>query len=112
MHGLRSNDAAALPQLTRDARASCAGAIHKSPAIAYFRGLTPGRVGLVLLICLALTVRQLSLCVFQLKCGIPNGQTLAGFAEFLGRQFLFALPMLFVVTVVDNMTARSGARTR
>ena len=112
MHGLRSNDAAAPPPVTRDARANRAGAVHKSPAIGYLRGLTPGRVGLVLLICAALTVRQLSLCVFQVGCGIPNGQTLAGFAQFLGRQFLFSLPMLFAVTIADNLTVRSAARAR
>jgi len=83
-----------------------------SPAAGYLRGLTPGRVGLVLLISVAFTVRQLSACVFQLSCGIPNGQTLAGFAQFLGRQFLFSLPMLFMVTIADNLTARSDARAR
>ncbi len=112
MPGPFLNDVAALAPLTRDARASRTAAIRQAPAIAYLRGLTLGRVGLVLLICAALTVRQLSVCVFQLGCGTPNGQTLAGFAQFLGRQFLFALPMLFAVTIAENATARSGVNVR
>jgi len=50
--------------------------------------------------------------VFQLTCGLPNGGTFAGFAQFVGRQFLFSLPMLLAVTVADNLTARSDARAR
>ena len=50
--------------------------------------------------------------MFQLGCGIPNGQTLLGFDEFLGRQFLFSLPMLFSITVADNLASRSDARVR
>src|SRR5437016_8289758 len=52
------------------------GAATELPVSRYLRGLTPVRLGLVLLICTALTVRQLSTCVFQLVCGIPDGQTL------------------------------------
>jgi sensor histidine kinase YesM len=37
---------------------------------------------------------------------------LAESASFLARQFLFALPMLVAVTVADNLTTRSGQRTR
>jgi signal transduction histidine kinase len=42
----------------------------------------------------------------------PHSGMLAGFAIFLGRQFLFALPMLFVVTVADNATTHSRRRVR
>src|SRR5512141_123203 len=80
------------------------GAIGRFPAIGYFRGLTAGRVGLVLLICTILTVRQVSPCVFQVGCSLPDGRTLSGFLLFLARQFVFALPMLLAVTVADNMT--------
>jgi sensor histidine kinase YesM len=72
----------------------------------YLRGLTVGRLGLVLLLCLMLTLRQQSLCIFQITCGMPSGGTAAGFASFLGRQFLFSLPLLLLVTVADNATLR------
>ena len=80
-----------------------AGAIRLSPAGGYLRGLTLARVGLVLLICAILTVRQKSL---------PGVEPFAEFADFLARQFLFALPMLFAVTVADNVTTRSEQRVR
>jgi signal transduction histidine kinase len=88
------------------------GAIAAFPGARYLRGLTPGRVALVLLICAAFSVRQLSLCVFQINCGSPSGRSLAQLAQFLGRQFLFSLPMLVAVTVADNATARCTARVR
>ena len=50
--------------------------------------------------------------LFQLVAASPTAPTLAGFAHFLARQFLFALPMLFAVTVADNATTRSGQRAR
>ncbi|HEY2862791.1 MAG TPA: histidine kinase [Casimicrobiaceae bacterium] len=85
----------------------------RTPNVArYLRGLTLGRVGIVLLICALFTLRQQSLCVFQMSCGMPDGGTPAGIVRFLARVFLFAVPMLLAVTVVDNATARSGERVR
>jgi sensor histidine kinase YesM len=78
----------------------------------YLRGLTPSRVGLVLLICALFAVRQHSACFFQISCGMPDGGTLLGFVRFLARQFLFAIPMLLAVTVADNATSRGPRRVR
>jgi signal transduction histidine kinase len=112
MDGLRAITATtALPPL-RAAWWRRVGAIRVSPAAGYLRGLTAGRIGLVLLICAIYTARQLSVCVFQIVCSSPDYNTLAGFVQFLARQFLFALPMLLAVTVADNVTARSGQRVR
>jgi hypothetical protein len=79
---------------------------------ACLRGLTPGRVALVVLICAAITERQLSQCIFQIGCGIPDGHTLTGNVIFFARQLVFALPMLFLVTVADNVTNHAGRRLR
>ena len=112
MDGLGASSVARLPPILRAAWLRSVGAIRQSPVAGYLRGLTAGRVGLVLLICAILTVRQLSGCMFQIGCNIPAGGTPAGFVLFLGRQFLGALPMLFAVTVADNVTTRSGQRVR
>src|SRR5437879_5221814 len=105
MDGLRASIAAHLPPAMREAWSRSFGAIRGSRVAGYLRGLTPGRLGLVLLICAILTLRQKSVCVVQLDCGTP--EMLAESASFLVRQFLFALPMLVAVTVADNVTARS-----
>ena len=112
MDGLPAIIAASFPPWVCAAWWRSVDAARLSPAAGYLRGLTPARVGLVMLICAIFTVRQLSLCVFQIGCGIPDGQTLAGFALFLARQVLFAIPMLFAVTIADNVTTRSGQRVR
>lgn len=86
----------------------------------YLRGLTPGRVGLVVLICAILTARQLTAC-HPFRCNVLGNQTLldstvwqvvAGSAQFLGRSVLWALPMLFAVTIADNATARARRGVR
>jgi sensor histidine kinase YesM len=86
----------------------------------YLRGLTPGRVGVVVLICAILTARQLMAC-HPHRCAILGTQTLlestawqimAGSAQFLGRSVLWALPMLFAVTIADNATARARRGVR
>ena len=82
-------------------------AIRLSPAAKYLRGLTPARIGLTVLICLALTVRQHEPMHVSAYFGIPNCGTSAGFALFLGRQVLFSLLMLFAVTIADNLTMHS-----
>jgi len=92
-----------LPSTSRAAWWRNAGAIQRSPAIRYLRGLTFTRAGLVLLICAILTVRQQSL---------PDAATYAKFVDFLARQFLFALPLLIAVTIADNATARAAPRVR
>src|ERR1700694_1100788 len=112
MDGLRASIAAHLPPAAHAAWSRRVGAIRRSPVAGYLRGLTAARVGLVLLICAIFTVRQLSLCLFEFGCGIPDGKTLTGWAYFLARQFLFALPMLLAVTVADNVTKRPGQRVR
>jgi signal transduction histidine kinase len=89
------------------------GALRLSPATTFFlRGLTLRRIGLVLAICAIFTLRQQSLCIFQINCGLPDGGTLVGFLTFLARQFAFALPMLVAVTIADNATtnAKRGIR--
>jgi signal transduction histidine kinase len=111
MPGLRAI-AADLPRAMRAVRRRNVGAVGPAPATWYLRGLTAGRVGLVLLICAMFSVRQHSLCLFQVSCGMPDGGTLGGFIRFLARQFLFALPMLLAVTVADNVTSRSDRRVR
>src|SRR5437867_8159573 len=110
MDGLRASTAAHAPLALRVAWWRSIGAIRRSPVVGYLRGLTPGRLGLVVVICAILTVRQKSVCVVQLNCGTP--EMLAESASFVVRQFLFALPMLVAVTVADNLTARSGRRLR
>src|SRR5437899_1758819 len=112
MDGLRAIIAAHLPPALRAAWWRSVAATRLSPVATYLRGLTPGRVGLVLVICAILTVRQQSVCVAQLDCGIPDSRKLAESAYFLARQFLFSLPMLFSVTIADNLTTRTGQRTR
>src|SRR6266851_4133783 len=112
MYGLRAITADHLPRPLRAAWWRSVGAIGLSRAARYLRGLTVVRVGLVLLICVIFTVRQQGPCIFQIVCGLADAGTLAGFAYFLARQFLFALPMLFAVTIVDNVTTRSGQRVR
>ena len=87
-------------------------AVYLVPARSYLRGLTAARVGLVALICAIFTARQLSNCIFATGCGIPDGNTPAGFALFLVRQILCALPMLFAVTIADNATIRSPSHVR
>jgi sensor histidine kinase YesM len=104
MHGLRVIS----PSILRASWWRSAGAVRRSHAAKYLRGLSAARVVVVLLICAGLTLRQTSICVFAAKCSLPNGP-LATFADFLARQFLFALPMLFAVTIADNLTARSRA---
>ena len=111
MFGLRAI-AADLPRALGGARWRSMGAVRLAPAAGYLSGLTVGRVGLVLLICAAFTVRQHSVCVFQVSCGMLDGGTLGGFLRFLTRQFVFALPMLLAVTLADNATLRSGQRVR
>jgi signal transduction histidine kinase len=113
MYGLRAITAAGLPPALHATWWRFVRAIRLSPAAGHLRGLTWARFGLVLLICAILSVRQLSACILlQTGCNIPGGQTLAGFIHFLARQFVFALPMLFAVTVADNVTARSRQRVR
>src|SRR2546425_2107193 len=112
MYGLRAITAAHLPPVLRVAWWRSGSALRPSPAAGYLRGLTAARVGLVLLICAIFSVRQQSLCVFQMGCGTPDGNTSGGFVYFLARQFLFSLPMLLAVTVADNVTASSGSRVR
>ena len=112
MDELRAITADRLPSALGAAWRGSVDAIRLSLAAKHLRGLTLARVGLVLLICALFSARQQSLCIFQIGCGIPDGGTLAGFAHFVARQFLFALPMLFAVTVADNVTARSRQRVR
>lgn len=88
------------------------GDIRLAPAIGYLRGLTVGRAALLLVICLMLTMRQHSLCIFQITCGMPDGGTLSGFTLFLARQFVFSVPLLLLVTVADNVTARETSTVR
>jgi sensor histidine kinase YesM len=101
-----------VPRAWCTAWARSVGRTRLLPISGYLRGLSASRVALVLLICTLFTIRQLSLCVFQLGCGLPYGQTVAGFGIFLGRQFFASLPMLIAVTVVDNVTSRRGTRAR
>ena len=108
MRKLRALFAAELPALRRRARPRWLDG-RIVPVARYLRGINVNRVGLVLLICLALTARQHSTCIFHFSCGMAAGSTLAGFAAFLGRQVVFSLPMLLLVTIVDNATA--GRRT-
>jgi signal transduction histidine kinase len=75
----------------------------RSPPLSLLRGLTVGRVGLVLLICALLSWRQIVSCVFEPSCN----QTLSGAAWFVTRHFLAALPLLLAVTIADNATAKS-----
>ena len=103
MDGPRAITSVDLPSTPRAAWWRNAGAIQRSPAIRYLRGLTVARVGMVLLICAILTVRQQNL---------PDARSYITFAEFLARQFLFALPLLFAVTIADNATARAAPRVR
>ena len=112
MYGLRPITAVHLPPIFHAVWWRSVGAIRLSPASGYLRGLTATRVGFVLLICALFTVRQQSLCIFQIACGLPDGGTFGGFVRFLARHFLLALPMLLAVTVADNWTARSGLRVR
>ncbi len=112
MSGLHGITAANLPPALRAAWWRSANVIRMSPATRYLRGLTSARAGLVLLICAILAVRQHSLCVFKINCGLPDGGTFSGFGVFVARQFLFAFPMLLAVTIADNVTARSGRRLR
>jgi sensor histidine kinase YesM len=88
------------------------GAIAVFPGIDPLRGLTLGRVALVLVICVALSVRQQSPCFFHLSCALPDGGTLAGVSRFIARHFVCALPMLLAVTAVDNATKRAGRSAR
>src|SRR5437867_1883123 len=87
---LSASTTADVPPTVRAAWRRSVGVIRRSPVAGYLQGLTAARVGLVLLICTILTVRQKSL---------PGVEPTAEFADFLARQFLFALPMLFAVTV-------------
>jgi sensor histidine kinase YesM len=112
MDGLPTIAATNLPAALRAAWWRSIGVIRQSPVAGYLRGLTPARVGLVLLLCALLTLRQESLCIFQIACGMPDGGTLSGSVRFLARQFLFALPMLLAVTIADNATTRSTQRVR
>ena len=90
MHGLRAFASADLLPILRAAWWRSLGAIKLSPAAGYLRGLTLGRVGLVLVICAILTVRQRTPCVFQVGCGMPDGQTLALFIlTYSSRALLF-----------------------
>src|SRR4051812_6866834 len=86
------------------ARGRSVGAIAVFPGIEQLRGLTLGRIALVLVICVAFGVRQQSPCFFQLSCALPDGGTLVGVTKFIARHFFCALPMLFAVTAVDNAT--------
>jgi len=111
MRKLRLFAAADAPRRAHTARSLDVSALALQ-ANRYLRGLTPRRVGFVLLVCAIFTVRQHSLCMSQLHCGMPDGHTLAGFIRFLTRQFFFALPMLLAVTVADNATAHRSAAVR
>src|SRR4051794_15050333 len=104
MHRLNTNDSAVLSAAAGGDAAISSVVVPNWSVIASMRGLFWGRVGLVLLICVALSARQSSLCVLQPGCSYPGG-TPTEFAFFLGRHFLFALPMLFGVTIADNLTA-------
>ncbi len=112
MHELPPIAATRLPSARRQLGRRGTGAYRVPHANGYLHGLTMGRVGFVLLICAVLTTRQQSQCISQIGCGMPDGGTVAGFALFLARQFLFALPMLFAVTVADNATTNRGRRVR
>ena len=103
MDGPRAITCVDVPSTSRGHWWRNCGAVQRWPAFRYLRGLTLSRVGMVLLICAILTVRQQSL---------PYAETLAKFVDFLARQFLFALPMLFAVTIADNATARARPRVR
>jgi len=94
--------------------------VRKLPVGFYLRGLTPGRVGLVFVLCGVLSVRQWTIC-YPFRCAALGNRSIAdstpwqlaaGGAQFLARQFLWALPMLFAVTIADNATARSSNRVR
>ena len=111
MHASRATGTGA-PEIAGTASPRRDRPIRKPLASGYLRGLTSGRVGIVLLVCVLFTLRQQSLCVFQMACGLPDGGTPVGIVRFLARVFLFAIPMLLAVTVVDNASARSGVRTR
>jgi len=103
MDGPRALTSVDLPSTPRDDGWRNGGALRRWPSLRYLRGLTAARVGMVFLICAILTVRQQSL---------PYAETLAKFVDFLVRQFLFALPMLFAVTIADNATAHARPRLR
>ena len=92
----------------------------KLPIGSNLRGLTPGRFGLVFLLSGVLSVRQWTIC-YPFRCAALSNRSIAdstpwelaaGGAQFLTRQFLWALPMLFAVTIADNATARSSTRVR
>ena len=70
MDGLRATTATHLRPALRMVRWRSLSAIRLPAAAGYLRGLTIGRVGLVLLICAIFSVRQQSLCVFQIICGM------------------------------------------
>ena len=110
MYGLRAVTAAHLPPISSAAWWRSVGAIRLAPADGYLRGLTLTRVGLVLLLCAALSMRQLSACV-SINYVICF-DTLLGGNIFAGRRFLSALPMLLLVTIADNATARSNTYVR
>ena len=84
--------------------------------MSYLRGLTPARVGVVLLLCTVLSARQLSACMSINAVACVNkllgGNVLAGSALFVGRRFVSALPMLILITMADNATARSSTPAR
>src|SRR5438105_10340646 len=94
------------------ARRRSVGALAVFPGVDQLRGLTLARVALVLVICVALGVRQQSPCFFQVSCALPDGGTLVGVSKFIARHFWCALPMLFAVTAVDNATKRAGRWAR
>ena len=84
--------------------------------MSYLRGLTPARVGVVLLLCTVLSARQLSACMSINAVACVNkllgGNVLAGSALFVGRRFVSALPILILITMADNATARSSTPAR
>ena len=76
----------------------------------YLRGLSPARLGFVLLLSAMLVARQYSAC-YPSSCGLAVGNYLED-ASFFARHFLSWIPMLLLVTVADNATADAAPRAR
>jgi len=116
MHGLRAVAAADIPQALGAAWWRRVGATQLAPRIASLRGLTINRVGLVLLLCVVLSARQMSACMSLDSAACINdvlgGQMIYGNALLIARRFLGALPMLVLISIADNVTARSGTGAR
>src|SRR5512144_1088967 len=102
MNALRAIAAAYAPSAVWASRRPHVAGIPDSAASWYLRGLTLGRVGLLLLLCAVLSMRQLSACMsINVACvdNLLGGHLVAGTALFVARQFVSMLPMLLLITV-------------